>query len=183
MVFTCKHIRQCKPQTTTLNPAQSWNELGPSVRASQNVQDFLLEVRATPYYKGFNNSLYYVGGSLLYLSYKGPQNPILIIKAPTLRWNKLLASARDGVISQNLREAACASLPMCLTPPCSSGCMRVSAPRKFPKGFNSACYWSEGRRVALHAYVRSCHTFRKKPRLEFSIAGGAITRICDFGGH
>ena len=97
-------------------------------RASQNVQDFLLEVRATPYYKGFNNSLYYVGGSLLYLSYKGPQNPILIIKAPTLRWNKLLASARDGVISQNLREAACASLPMCLTPPCSSGCMRVSAP-------------------------------------------------------
>ena len=57
------------------------------------------------------------------------------------------------------------------------------SPLKFPKGFNSACYWSEGRRVALHAYVRSCHTFRKKPRLEFSIAGGAITRICAFGGH
>ena len=36
------------------------------------------------YYWGRNNYLYHFGGSLLSLWYHGPQNPILIIKAPTL---------------------------------------------------------------------------------------------------
>ena len=35
-------------------------------------------------YSGFNNYLYYCGGSLLHVWYSGLQNPILIIKAPTI---------------------------------------------------------------------------------------------------
>ena len=35
-------------------------------------------------YRGLSNYLYYFGGSLLLLKYNGPQNPILIIKAPIL---------------------------------------------------------------------------------------------------
>ena len=38
----------------------------------------------TLYYRGLNDYQYYCGGSLLYLWYNGPQNPILIIKAPVL---------------------------------------------------------------------------------------------------
>ena len=33
------------------------------------------------YHRGLNNYLYYLGGSLLYVLYNGPQNPTLIIKA------------------------------------------------------------------------------------------------------
>ena len=33
---------------------------------------------------GFNHYLYHFGGSLLSLSYNGPQSPILTSKAPTL---------------------------------------------------------------------------------------------------
>ena len=37
---------------------------------------------------GLNNYQYYLGGSLLSFSHKGPQNPILIIKAPVLQYCK-----------------------------------------------------------------------------------------------
>ena len=37
------------------------------------------------YYRGLNNYQHYFGGSSLYLQYNGPQNPILIIKAPILQ--------------------------------------------------------------------------------------------------
>ena len=41
------------------------------------------EKRSRQYYRGLNNYQYYFVGSLLYLEYYGPQNPILIIKAPS----------------------------------------------------------------------------------------------------
>ena len=40
------------------------------------------------YYRGRNNCQYYSGGSLLYSPYNGPQNPTLIIKAPTVGFGK-----------------------------------------------------------------------------------------------
>ena len=36
------------------------------------------------YCRDLNNYLYYFGGSFLYLYYNGPQNTLLVIKAPIL---------------------------------------------------------------------------------------------------
>ena len=61
-------------------------------RASQPV----MKPRTYSLIRGLNNYLYYFGSSLLYFLYNGPQNPVLIIKAPISGFLGLQLFNADG---------------------------------------------------------------------------------------